>query len=77
MGAALQLILPQAGLLKDGPDGGEVGLLGIVRGTGYGELSVRKPEGICGAREYERQGLERLGRGAGVDVGIGVTNGLE
>ena len=38
---------------------------------------VRQPEGVGGAREDERERLERLGRGAGVDVGFGVADGLE
>src|SRR5215211_4112945 len=77
MGAALQVILGQAGLIQDRPDGGKVRLLGVVRGAGHGEFPIRKPEGVGGAREDERQGLERLGRGAGVDVGFGIANGLE
>ncbi len=52
-------------------------LLGIVRGAGYGELTIRQPEGFGGARENERERLERLGRGADVDVGLGVADGLE
>ena len=77
MGAALQVVLGQAGLLQDRSDGGEVRLLGVVRGAGYGELSVRQPESVGGPREDERERLERLGRGAGVDVGFGVADGLE
>src|SRR5829696_2063099 len=77
MGAALQVVLGQAGLLQDGSDGGEVRLLGVVRSADYGELSVRQPEGVGCARADERERLERFGRGAGVDVGFGVANGLE
>ena len=77
MGAALQVVLGQAGLLQDGPDGGEVRLLGIVRSADYGELSIRQPEGVGCARVDERERLERFGRGAGVDVGFGVANCFE
>jgi hypothetical protein len=77
MGAALQVVLGQAGLLQDGSDGDEVRLLGVVRSADYGELSIRQPEGVGCARVDEREPLERFGRGAGVDVGFGVANGLE
>src|SRR5215208_2400539 len=77
MGAALQVVLRQAGLLQDRFDGGEVRLLGVVRGAGYGEFSVCLPEGVGYPREDELERLERLGRGAGVDGGFGIANGLE
>src|SRR5215203_6823049 len=51
--------------------------LGVVRSADYAELSIRQPEGVGCARVDERERLERFGRGAGVDVGFGVANGLE
>jgi hypothetical protein len=54
-----------------------VRLLGVVRSAGYGELSIRQPQGVGGPREDERQRLERLGRRAGVDVGLRIADGLE
>src|SRR5919112_1691400 len=77
MGAALQIILCQTGLLQDGSYSVEVRLLGVVRSAGYGELSICQSKGVGGARKDERQRLERLGRGAGVDVGLRIAHGLE
>jgi hypothetical protein len=77
MGAALQIVLCQAGLLQNGRNSGEVGHFGVVRGAGYGELSICQSKGVGGARKDERQRLERLGRGAGVDVGLRIAHGLE
>jgi hypothetical protein len=54
MGAALQVVLGQAGFLQNGRDGGEVRLLGVVRSAYYGKLIIRQPQGVGCTRAYER-----------------------
>src|SRR5215217_454157 len=73
----LEVILGEARLLEDGAYGSQVRLLGVVRGTGDGELFVRQAESVGGAGENKGQRLEGFGRGAGVDVALRVAHGLD
>src|SRR5215207_10938375 len=47
----LEVILGEARLLEDGAYGSQVRLLGVVRGTGDGELFVRQAQSAGGAGE--------------------------
>ena len=58
--AVLEVLLGETPLPQNRPDGPEVRLLGVVRGARDGQLLVREPEGIGGAGEDERDGLEGL-----------------
>src|SRR5215212_6429674 len=75
--AALEVGFGEPGLFQDGSDGGEMRLLGIVRGAGDGKLLIRKAERIGGPGEDERECLKGFGRGAEVDVRFGVAQGFE
>src|SRR5215212_2323237 len=77
MDAALEVVFGVPGLLEDGPDGGEVGFLGVVRSAGDGKLLVREAERVSGPGEDERECLEGFGRRAEVDVRLGVAEGFE
>jgi len=75
--AVLEILLGKPGLFQDRSHGGEVRFLGVVRGAGDGELLVREPQSVGGAREDERDRLEGFGRGSGVCVPFRIAHGLD
>ena len=57
--------------------GGDWAVRDVDLSIGDGEFFVRQAEGVGGSGEDERESLERLGRGAGVEVGFGIADAFE
>src|ERR1700761_3670341 len=75
MRAAFEILAPQPGAAEPRSDGRDMRRLAVMRGAGQCQLLGTAAIAVGGAALDQRQGLERLDGGAGIDRTLDIAPG--